>query len=133
MTIEDMSRLCCSVGTVTVAMEGGNTAKTSVLVVHGKPLGYDLLLGIDAIRALGGVAVWPSGQMRIGGGLVPTCAAITINKPVFTFTFDQQSRAWMRHGSGLKTATLKNWTMDYRSIQWQQRSERITSGSFACG
>ena len=74
---------------------GGNSAKISVLVVRGKPLGYNMLLGIDAIRALGGVAVWPSGQIRIGGGLVPKCAAITINKPDFTVTFDQQSRAWI--------------------------------------
>ena len=86
-----MSRLCCGVGTVTVATEGGDSAKISVLVVRGKPLGYDLFLDIDAIRTLGGVVVWPSGQMRAGGGLVPMCAAITINKPDFTVTFDQQS------------------------------------------
>ena len=95
MTFGGMPRSCCGVGTVMVATEGGNSAKISVLVVRGKPLGYDLLLGIDAIRALGGVAVWPSGQIRIGGGLVPTCVAITINKPDFTVTVDQQSRAWI--------------------------------------
>ena len=59
MTIIGMSCSCCSVGTVTITTEGGNSAKISVLVAHGKPLGYDLLLGIDAIRALGGVAVRP--------------------------------------------------------------------------
>ena len=91
MTIVGMSHSCCCVGTVTVAMDGGNSAKISVLVVHDKPLEYDLPFGINAIRALGGVAVWPSGQIRISSGLVPKCAAITINKPDFTITFNQQS------------------------------------------
>ena len=77
---------------VTVATVGGNSAKISVLVVRGKLLRYDLLLGIDAV---GGVAAWPSGQIRIGGGQVPKCAAITINEPDFTVTFDQQSQAWI--------------------------------------
>ena len=80
---------------VTIATEGGNSVMISVLGVCGQPLGYDLLLGIDAIRALGGVALWPSGQIRIGSGQVPKCAAITINKPDFTVTFDQQSQAWI--------------------------------------
>ena len=74
MTIGGMSRSCCGVRKVTIATEGGNSAKISVLVVHGKLLGYDLLLGIDAIRALGGVAVWLSRQIRIASGLVPKCA-----------------------------------------------------------
>ena len=76
ITIGGMSRSCCGVGTVTVATDGGNSAKISVLVVRDKLLGYDLLSGIDAIKALGGVVVWPSGQIRIGSGLVQ-CAAIT--------------------------------------------------------
>ena len=56
MTIGGMSHPCCGVGMVVVATKGGNSAKISVLVVRGKPLGYDLLLGIDAIRALECVA-----------------------------------------------------------------------------
>ena len=57
MTVGGMSRPCCSIGMATVATVGGNSVKISVLVVRGKPLGYDLRLGIDAIRELGGVAV----------------------------------------------------------------------------
>ena len=86
MIIGSMFRSCCSVKTVTVATEGGTLAKISVLVVHGKPLGYDVLLGIDAIRALGGIAVWRSGQIRISSSLVLKSAAITINKSDFTVT-----------------------------------------------
>ena len=88
MTIGGMSRPCCGVGMVTIGTEGGNPAKISLMVVHGKPLGYDLLLRIDAIRAWGGIAVWPSGQIWFSSSLVPKCAAITINKPDFTEGLD---------------------------------------------
>ena len=50
MTIGGMSHSCCDERMVTVSMEEGSSAKISVLVVHGKPQGFDLLLGIDAIK-----------------------------------------------------------------------------------
>ena len=56
-------------------------------------LGFDLLLGIDAMKALGGIAVGPSGLIQIGDRLVAKCAAITINEPDFTVTFDHLSWA----------------------------------------
>ena len=130
-TIGGMSHLCCSVGMVTVATEGGNSVKISVLVVRGKPLGYDLVLGIDAIRMLGGISVWPSGEIRISGGQIPKCAAITINKPDFTVTFDQESQAWIAAWKWSEDRAPEG--MEYRSIQWQQRFGRITSRSFAYG
>ena len=82
MMIGGMSRLCCSERMVTVSMGEGSSAKISMLVVHGKPLGIDLLLGIDAIKMLGGMVV----------GLM--CAAISMNEPDFTTTFNHWSRAW---------------------------------------
>ena len=45
MTIGGMSRPCCLDGMVTVSTEEGSSAKISVLVLRGKPLGFDLLLG----------------------------------------------------------------------------------------
>ena len=62
MTIGGMSCPCCGDGMVTVSTEEGSSAKISVLVVHGKPLGFDLLLGIDVIKALGGMVVEPTRQ-----------------------------------------------------------------------
>ncbi|CAE1163005.1 CYP4B1 [Acanthosepion pharaonis] len=50
-TIDGVSRACCGVGTVSVLTDGGSHAKVDVLVARQRPLGYDLLLGIDAIRA----------------------------------------------------------------------------------
>ena len=121
MTIGGMSHSCCGVGMVIVATEGGNSAKISILEVRGKPLGYDLLLGIDAIRALGGVAVWPSGQIQIGGSLVPKCAAITINKP--TSLLHSTSRAEPSLDCGMEVA--------WRSCTWRtgQWSIGVSGGS----
>ena len=81
MTIGGMSRPCYGVGKVTVSTEEGGSAKISVLVVCGRPLRFDLLLGIDTLKALEGIAVGPSEQIQIGNRRVAKCAAITINEP----------------------------------------------------
>ena len=47
--IDSMSWVCCGVGAVSIVTNGGNHAKVNVLVPHEKPLGYDLLIGIDTI------------------------------------------------------------------------------------
>ncbi|CAE1309081.1 unnamed protein product [Acanthosepion pharaonis] len=61
--IDGVSWACCGVGTVSVLADGGNHAK--VLVARQRPLGYDLLLGIDAIRALGGMIITPAGNVEL--------------------------------------------------------------------
>ena len=50
-----------------------------VLVVDKQLLGFDLQLGIDAIKLLGGVYLTESGEARFGG--LNSCAAISINEP----------------------------------------------------
>ena len=100
MTIGCMSHLCCGDRMVTVSMEEGSSAKISVLVVCGKPQGFDLLLGIDAIKALGGMVVGPTGSVQLGN----KCAAISINEPNFTATFNH----WSRHGSVQRGMHLKH-------------------------
>ena len=53
MTINGLSQASCGVGTVPIFDEKGDTAEVDILVMQQKPLAYDLLLGIDAIRAFG--------------------------------------------------------------------------------
>ena len=91
MTIGGMSRPCCGDGMVTVSTEEGSSAKISVLVVGGKPLGFDLPLGINAIKALGGMVVGPTGSVQLGNKGIVKCAAISINEPNFTATFNHRS------------------------------------------
>ena len=63
MTIGGIFRPCCGDRMVTVSTREGSSAKISVLVVRGKTLGFDLPLGIDAIKALGGMVVGPTGSV----------------------------------------------------------------------
>ena len=58
-----------------------------------KPLGYDLLLAIDAIRAFGGVMITAAGGVTLGRGK-EVCAAISIEEKDFCATFDNKERAW---------------------------------------
>ena len=74
-----------------------------MLVVRGKPLGFDLLLGVDSIKALGGIVVEPTRSVRLRDRTT-RCAAISINEPDFTTTFDHHSRTW--------TASWK-WSEDH--------------------
>ena len=114
-TIDGVSQACCGIGTVTILTDGGVQAKVNVLVARGKPLGYDLLLGIDAIRALGGVTVSPGGNVEIGGGSV--CAALHINEPDFNVLFDSTKRVWTAKWKWAQTDStvkLKNKIAEYK-------------------
>ena len=66
MTIGGMSRPWYGDEMATVSTEEGSSAKISVLVVRDKPLGFDLQLGIDAIKVLGGMVVGPTGSVQLG-------------------------------------------------------------------
>ena len=91
ITIGDIYRPCCGDGMVTVSTEEGSSAKISMLVVRGKPLGFDLLLGIDTIKALGGMVVGPMGLVQLGNKEIAKCMPISINEPNFTATFNHRS------------------------------------------
>ena len=55
-------------------------------------MGFDLLLGIDAIEELGGVYLTESGEARFGG--LNRCAAISIDEPDFSVTYDRRNKEW---------------------------------------
>ncbi len=57
---------CSATDAVNVDTGPGTAWENDVLLLHGKPLGYDLLLGINAIKALGGISVGPTGSVQIG-------------------------------------------------------------------
>ena len=59
-----------------------------MLVVNSSLLGFDMRLGMDIIRMLGGVRI---DQSRTGPH---ACAAIRIEEPDFSAEFDEKTRAW---------------------------------------
>lgn len=70
---------CDGSGPIRVCLPNGAAADLDVLVVMEKPLGFDLVLGMDGIEALGGVTLVNSSQVQFGGEL--NCAAVQLTKP----------------------------------------------------
>ena len=62
----------CGIRVVSISTNEGDSTKIDVLVVRGKPLGFDLLLGIDAIKASGGIVVGPTGSVQLRDGRTTT-------------------------------------------------------------
>lgn len=46
-TIVGRMPVCCGVGTVNICTDSSSLAKVEVFVARDKPLGFDLLVGID--------------------------------------------------------------------------------------
>ena len=75
---------------LSILINGGGHAIVNVLVAHERPIDYDLLIEIDAIQALGGVAITPAGNMKFGGKEV--CAALCVDEQDFNTSFDHNKR-----------------------------------------
>ena len=58
------------VGSITLTLTNRNPLKTNVLVVNSKPLGFDLLLGMDIIKKLGGVHIDEGGKAHFAEAII---------------------------------------------------------------
>ena len=92
-TIDRMSQARCWIGTMSILTNGGGHAEVNILVECERPLGYNLLIGIDGIQALGGVMITPAGDMKLGEGK-EACAANCIGELDFDASFDHNERKW---------------------------------------
>ena len=103
------------------------------LVVDKQLLGFNLLLGIDMIKLLGGVYLIESGKARFGG--LNRCAAISIDEPDFSVTYDHRNKEWTaswKWANGHSPSELSNSVQEYavprharyadenEILQWQQ-------------
>lgn len=59
-----------------------------ILIVEGKLLGFDFLLGFDAIKKLGAMHLRESSAVRFLAENLPRCAAIKIDEPDISAVFD---------------------------------------------
>ena len=123
-------------GTAVVSLQAGDVdaGSVDVLVVDYRPLGFDFILGMNAISALGGVTVCsshdvkfgPLGQMSPSTGASPVhtsspvqpicCSAITVDEPDFTASFDAEENAWTvkwKWSNGHEPGVLKNKIPEY--------------------
>lgn len=113
-TIGGETQTCCGAGTVKIYTDTGAATKINVLVTQGNLLGFDLLLGYDAIKVLGGVAIHQDGKVRFLEA--PVCAALHIDRPDFTVDYDSRKRAWIaswKWTEGMAPTKLKNGVAEY--------------------
>ena len=82
------------VGSITLTVTNRNPLKTNVLVVNSKPLGFDLLLGMDVIKKLGGVHFDEGGKAYFAEAAHILGATIELEQPDFRAYFDQRSKSW---------------------------------------
>ena len=84
------------------------------LVVDKQLLGFGQLLGIDAIKELGGAYLTESGEARFGG--LNRCAAISIDEQDFSVTYDRSYKKWTaswRWANGHSPSELSNRVQEY--------------------
>ncbi|KFD58278.1 hypothetical protein M513_01041 [Trichuris suis] len=89
---------CQGEGVVHLQSADGGQAKVDVIVTAKKPLGFDFILGMNAIMAFGGVSVGPRGYVRFGAKRKEVCAAdvvsIKMDEKDFVLTFNPLTRCW---------------------------------------
>ena len=82
------------VGSITLTVTNRNPLKTNVLVVNSKPLGFNLLLGMDVIKKLGGVHIDEGGKVHFAEAAHTLGATIELEQPDFRAEFDQRTKSW---------------------------------------
>ena len=98
-------------------MEIGQVPATDIeaLVIDKQLLGFDLLLGIDAIKELGSAYLTESGEAHFGG--LNRCAAIYIDEPDFSITYNRSHKEWTvswKWANGHSPCELSNSVQEYR-------------------
>ncbi|KRY93010.1 hypothetical protein T4D_12099 [Trichinella pseudospiralis] len=107
---------CEGTGVVQLKPRGKGPVEVEVIVVRSKPLGYDLILGMNGIAALGGVTVTGGRCVRLGLDGPGVCAAaedgISIREKDFTATYCSSTRAWKWSDAG-EPGVLRNAVEEY--------------------
>uniref|UniRef100_A0A5S6QF25 Reverse transcriptase domain-containing protein n=1 Tax=Trichuris muris TaxID=70415 RepID=A0A5S6QF25_TRIMR len=100
-----------------------------VIVVNAKPLGFDLILGMNGILAVEWVTVSKRIQVRFGADSAAVCAVcitpIRLEERDFTATFDPATQAWTaawKWTDGKAPAILNNRVREYPPSASARRS-----------
>ena len=75
--------MCCGESVIQIGIGNGPSVAIQALIVDGYLLGYDLLLGLNAIRQLGGMAMSDTGKVRFLQRERLMSSAITLDEPNF--------------------------------------------------
>ena len=106
VTVSGQQLECAGTGDVQLAVPGCRAVTVSALVVREKPLGFGVIMGMDAVQALGGVTVRsPSDVQFVCEETSVACVAdaeepprkgeLKVEKEDFCVTFDLTQRRWI--------------------------------------
>ena len=82
------------VGSITLTVTNRNHLKTNVLEVNSKPLGFNLLLGMNVMKKLGGMHIDEGGKAHFAEVAHTLGATIKLEQPDFCTEFDQSNKSW---------------------------------------
>ena len=94
LTVDGKTLRSNGFGTITLAADNVSPVEADVLVVNSSLLGFDMLLGMDIIRMLGGVRIDQSGNVIFSRTGPHAWGAIRIEEPDFSAEFNEKTRAW---------------------------------------
>ena len=97
-TILTAGRKCLlshGVGSITLTVTNKNLLKMNVLVVNSKPLGSNLLLGMDVIKKLGGTHIDEGGKAHFAEAAPALGATIELEQPDFRAESNQHTKSWI--------------------------------------
>lgn len=122
VTVSGEEWQCEGTGTVRLQVSCGAYVDINVIVTTSKPLGFSFLLGMDGIKALGGVTVNAQGKVYFGVEKMPICAAsdtvVKVDERDFSVTYDPSSKSWTaiwKWAGGREPDVLRN-TVDAYSV-----------------
>ena len=81
--------ICCGESMVQIGIGNRPPVAVPTLVVDRELLGYDLLLGLDVITQLGGIAMFGTRKVKFPQHGTLICAAITLDEPNFHAEYDE--------------------------------------------
>ena len=120
VTVSGEKWQCEGTDVVRLQLSGGASTDICVCVTTTKPLGFMVILGMNAIRALGGVAVDAQNGVRFGIEESEICAAATtvigVDEPDFSATYDPSSNCWTaawKWSEGKEPGILRNMVEAY--------------------
>ena len=82
------------VGSITLTVTNRNPLKMNMLVVNSKPLGFNLLLGMDVIKKLGSVHIDEGGKVHFAEVAHTLGVTIELEQSDFCAEFDQCTKSW---------------------------------------
>ena len=113
------SSMCCGESVVQIGIGNGPSVAVRALVVDEDLFGYDLLLGLNAIKQLGGMTMSDTGEVRFPQRERLMCAAITFDEPDFHAEYDEAKRIWTtswKWSGDQPPVSLKNRLSEYPEL-----------------